>query len=249
MELLESKEVEEERHDSELGTIEYWKKHYENELTNFEENGDEGEVWFGRSAENRLIRFVTDKVPKNAKILDVGTGNASVLRKLRQKGYYRLTGIDYCEESILLSRKAARAEEAENSPKIDFKVADLIADKTDPELYRKFQVRLQQNIVQTSFQVILDKGTLDAILLAGDRTQRLNNYRRSITDFFELQEEQNDHFPRYFVIFSCNFTKDELRDMFECDDLKFDVDIPATNALMFGGKQGVTSTGVAFVHT
>lgn len=73
------------------------------------------------------------------------------------------------------------------------------------------------------FQVILDKGTLDAILLSGDRRQRLNNYRRSIMEFFELQEEQTDYSPRYFVIFSCNFTKDELRDMFEGDDLKFDI--------------------------
>lgn len=119
-----------------------WENHYSNELVNFDENGDEGEVWFGRSAENRMLRFVSDKVPKNAKILDVGTGNGSVLRKLRQKGFYNLTGIDYCGEAVELAKKLAKAEEAEASPKIEFKVADLIAEKTDPLLCRRFQVKL-----------------------------------------------------------------------------------------------------------
>ena len=119
-----------------------WETHYSNELSNFDENGDEGEVWFGRSAENRMLRFISDKVPKNSKILDLGTGNGSVLRKLRQKGYYNLTGVDYCPEAIELAKKAAEAEENESSPKIDFQVADIIADKSDPKLCRRFQVIL-----------------------------------------------------------------------------------------------------------
>ncbi|KAE9553656.1 hypothetical protein FO519_003104 [Halicephalobus sp. NKZ332] len=210
-----------------------WESHYANELVNFDENGDEGEVWFGRSAENRMLRFVSDKVPKNARIVDIGTGNGSVLRKLRQKGFYNLTGIDYCEEAVELARKLAKAEEAEASPKIEFRVADLIAEKTDPSLCRRFQV-------------VLDKGTWDAISLNGDRKERLENYRRSIMDMFELHEEEDDLATRYFIVFSCNFTKEELQELFEGDDLKFDSDIPATNALMFGGKQGVTSTGMVF---
>uniref|UniRef100_A0A914QDS8 Uncharacterized protein n=1 Tax=Panagrolaimus davidi TaxID=227884 RepID=A0A914QDS8_9BILA len=75
MEMLDIDNREEERHDSRLGTKEYWESHYSNELSNFDENGDEGEVW---SAENRMIRFISDKVSKNAKILDLGTGNGSV---------------------------------------------------------------------------------------------------------------------------------------------------------------------------
>uniref|UniRef100_A0AC35GTZ7 Protein-lysine N-methyltransferase n=1 Tax=Panagrolaimus sp. PS1159 TaxID=55785 RepID=A0AC35GTZ7_9BILA len=233
MEMLDIDNREEERHDSRLGTKEYWESHYSNELSNFDENGDEGEIWFGRSAENRMIRFVSDKVSKNAKILDLGTGNGSVLRRLCQKGYYNLTGVDYCKEAIELAQRAAEAEEDDNSPKIKFQVADLIADKTDPELCGKFQV-------------ILDKGTWDAISLAGDREARLKNYRRSIMDFFELNEEKSSQMSRYFIIFSCNYTKDELCDLFEGDDLKYEYEIPATNALVFGGKKGVTSTGIVF---
>ena len=82
--------------------------------------------------------------------------------------------------------------------------------------------------------------------MAGDRKMRLKNYRRSIMDYFELMEEKNDLVSRYFIIFSCNFTRDELCDLFEGDDLKFEYEIPATNALLFGGKKGVTSTGIVF---
>lgn len=87
-----------------------------------------------------MLRFISDKVPKNATIIDLGTGNGSILRKLRQKGYFKLTGVDYCQEAVELASKAAKAEESTVSPKIDFKVANLIADTSDPELCGKFQV-------------------------------------------------------------------------------------------------------------
>uniref|UniRef100_A0A7E4W6J5 Protein-lysine N-methyltransferase n=1 Tax=Panagrellus redivivus TaxID=6233 RepID=A0A7E4W6J5_PANRE len=236
IEMLDSVSLEEERVDSALGTKEYWENHYNNELTNFNENGDEGEVWFGKSAENRMLRYITDNVAKEAAILDLGTGNASVLRNLRLKGYTNLTGVDYCEAAVELSRKAARAEETVGSTKIEFAVADLIANETDPALKGRFQV-------------ILDKGTWDAISLAGDRNERLKNYRRSVMDFFEIREDCDDKAALYFIIFSCNFTQAELIDLFEGDDLAFECDIPATTVLVFGGKPGTTSTGAVFKKT
>uniref|UniRef100_A0A914C665 Methyltransferase domain-containing protein n=1 Tax=Acrobeloides nanus TaxID=290746 RepID=A0A914C665_9BILA len=178
-----NKDYEEEaaHHNSALGTKEYWDNHYDMELSNFEDTGDEGEIWFGKSAENRMLRFVCEKVTKNSAILDVGTGNGSVLRKLRQKGYMELTGIDYSEGAVELAKKTAEAEQKEHPtklPTINFHVADLLDIQTSPKLCHRYDI-------------ILDKGTWDAISLAGDRSARLQNYRRSIIDLFRKNEEMN----------------------------------------------------------
>ncbi|KAH7724721.1 Protein F29B9.1 [Aphelenchoides avenae] len=226
--------------DSALGTKEYWDRHYETELCNFEETGDEGEVWFGRSAENRMLRFLVDKVPRDAAIIDLGTGNGSVLRNLRLKGFTNLCGVDYCDKAVELARRTAETEKGPSDVTIEFKAADLIAEKTDPNLRGRFDV-------------VLDKGTWDAISLAGDRTTRLKNYRRTVVDLFRTREPgvgtEASAKLGLFVIFSCNFTKDELIDLFESSqdlDLKYEQEIPATSMLTFAGGTGVTSTGVVF---
>ncbi|EYB82676.1 hypothetical protein Y032_0353g3286, partial [Ancylostoma ceylanicum] len=87
-----------------------WDSRYEVELQNFEECGDEGEIWFGRSAEKRIIDFATSNIPTSANILDLGCGNGSVLRRLRSRGYSRLTGVDYCPAAIELARRASEDE-------------------------------------------------------------------------------------------------------------------------------------------
>lgn len=51
-------------------------------MENFDKNGDEGETWFGRSAENRIIKFLYENVDLKAKIADIGCGNGSLLKKL-----------------------------------------------------------------------------------------------------------------------------------------------------------------------
>ncbi|VDO47401.1 unnamed protein product [Onchocerca flexuosa] len=69
---------------SKLADKEYWIEHYERELRNFEEFGDEGEIWFGRVAENRLVNYVSgsEELSKSSKLIDFGCGNGSLLRTL-----------------------------------------------------------------------------------------------------------------------------------------------------------------------
>ena len=79
-----------------------WDQFYDTALANFEDTGDEGEViikflvsflkaafqiWFGRSAELRILKFVLERVPITARICDLGTGNGSLLRRLVNLGY------------------------------------------------------------------------------------------------------------------------------------------------------------------
>jgi hypothetical protein len=59
-----------------------WNNFYDDELRNFKDFGDEGMVWFGKVAENRMLKFMNGDVNKAACIIDLGCGNGSLLRKL-----------------------------------------------------------------------------------------------------------------------------------------------------------------------
>jgi hypothetical protein len=57
----------------------YWEECYKTELTNFEDHGDVGEVWFGEDAGLRMVKWLADHpdlVPPGASILDSGTGKS-----------------------------------------------------------------------------------------------------------------------------------------------------------------------------
>ncbi|XP_049710763.1 EEF1A lysine methyltransferase 2 isoform X3 [Elephas maximus indicus] len=68
---------------SALGTREHWDAVYQRELQTFQEYGDAGEIWFGEESMNRLIRWMEkQKIPLDASILDIGTGNGVFLVEL-----------------------------------------------------------------------------------------------------------------------------------------------------------------------
>ncbi|XP_069468144.1 EEF1A lysine methyltransferase 2 isoform X2 [Ambystoma mexicanum] len=68
---------------SRLGTKEHWDTAYRRELEAFLEYGDAGEVWFGEESVARLLRWLQkQKVPLDAAILDIGTGNGLLLVEL-----------------------------------------------------------------------------------------------------------------------------------------------------------------------
>lgn len=68
---------------SALGTREHWNAVYERELQTFQEYGDTGEIWFGEESMNRLIRWMQKhKIPLDASVLDIGTGNGVFLVEL-----------------------------------------------------------------------------------------------------------------------------------------------------------------------
>uniref|UniRef100_A0A8C2UT05 EEF1A lysine methyltransferase 2 n=1 Tax=Chinchilla lanigera TaxID=34839 RepID=A0A8C2UT05_CHILA len=68
---------------SALGTREHWNAVYERELQTFQEYGDTGEIWFGEESMTRLIRWMQKhKIPLDASVLDIGTGNGVFLVEL-----------------------------------------------------------------------------------------------------------------------------------------------------------------------
>ncbi|XP_038600211.1 EEF1A lysine methyltransferase 2 isoform X5 [Tachyglossus aculeatus] len=68
---------------SALGTRQHWDTTYERELQAFQEYGDTGEIWFGEESMTRLIRWLEkQRVPLDASVLDIGTGNGVFLVEL-----------------------------------------------------------------------------------------------------------------------------------------------------------------------
>ena len=66
-----------------LGTREHWDAVYKRELQTFQEYGDTGEIWFGEESMTRLIRWMQKhKIPLDASVLDIGTGNGVFLVEL-----------------------------------------------------------------------------------------------------------------------------------------------------------------------
>jgi len=102
-----------------------------------------------------------------------------------------------------------------------------------------------ENILQctitTRFNIILDKGTFDAIALNSDKshtTSYVNAIRKLITEDDGI-----------FVITSCNFTREELRKLFTTNGAFQYVKHVKYPTFKFGGKEGSTVATVAFRPT
>lgn len=123
------------------------------ELKNFEDHGDDGEVWFGKDVQKKTVEFLMNRFSPEDKIktLDVGTGNGALLFKLAKKGFPGLlVGIDYSDWSVALCKKIqeARAEDYERAKEIVFRFENAF-DLLDGGEY----------------DVIHDKGTFDVVVM------------------------------------------------------------------------------------
>lgn len=65
--------MDDELNSSELGTHTYWQQAYIKEISNFEENGDPGDVWFGEDSAYRVVNWLRRNVEdKNTAVIDLG---------------------------------------------------------------------------------------------------------------------------------------------------------------------------------
>ncbi|KAF7281300.1 hypothetical protein GWI33_004882 [Rhynchophorus ferrugineus] len=97
----------EELEPSELGTLEYWEKRYKQEIKNFTNHGDVGEIWFGEDIVDKVTVWIIKHIPKTARIIDVGCGNGHTLIELANEGYTNLVGVDYSERAVILAQSIA----------------------------------------------------------------------------------------------------------------------------------------------
>lgn len=54
---MESKE----EYESKLSKQEYWQSNFEQELMNFEDHGDDGEVWFGKDVQKKTVEYILNR--------------------------------------------------------------------------------------------------------------------------------------------------------------------------------------------
>ncbi|XP_055416801.1 EEF1A lysine methyltransferase 2 isoform X1 [Bubalus kerabau] len=174
---------------SALGTREHWDAVYKRELQTFQEYGDTGEIWFGEESMTRLIRWMQKhKIPLDASVLDIGTGNGVFLVELAKFGFSDVTGIDYSPSAIQLSGSIIEKEGLSN---IKLKVEDFLNPSTK----------------LSGFHICIDKGTFDAISLNPDNAiEKRKQYVESLSRVLKVKG--------FFLITSCNWTKEELLDEF-----------------------------------
>eukprot|EP00180_Rhodochaete_pulchella_P002635 Plantae.Rhodophyta-Rhodochaete_pulchella.ctg407.p2 GENE.Plantae.Rhodophyta-Rhodochaete_pulchella.ctg407~~Plantae.Rhodophyta-Rhodochaete_pulchella.ctg407.p2 ORF type:complete len:245 (-),score=20.90 Plantae.Rhodophyta-Rhodochaete_pulchella.ctg407:1316-1996(-) len=211
--------------ESELGTKEHWDRVYAEELQAFNECGDGGEDWFASHTGNgRLARFVqrlfTDRPGQDVRdqsVLDIGCGNGMFSSELAELGFGCVEGWDYSPPSIQLAGKNLEAGGSRCSSKVSFHVMDVFDGES--HCGRKFDV-------------VHDKGTFDAILL------------NPSSDLDRFVEVVHALCVKFWVITSCNNTRDELLQRFGSHfDFHSSLDHPV---LKFGGREGTPVCTIAF---
>ncbi|KAG5917937.1 hypothetical protein E4U53_004142 [Claviceps sorghi] len=251
---------------SELGTKEYWNALYTRELTNHaSDTTDIGTVWFDDSdAEAKMIAFLNRLAEESsrpagghgralsrhdASLLDLGCGNGSMLFSLREQGWSGpALGVDYSPQSVQLARQVGAAKSREKPDA----GAD---DKTPPVRFEEWDILMGpwETVLpgpERAWDVVLDKGTFDAVSLSGERTDAGGR-------ICEVYPERVLPLVReggLFLITSCNWTEDELTAWFAGrrgpDGGRF---VPAGRieyrTFSFGGVKGQTISTLCFRKT
>ncbi|KAJ7971259.1 Protein-lysine N-methyltransferase [Quillaja saponaria] len=251
-----------------LGLQSYWDAVYDNELANFHDHGNAGEVWFGIDVMEVVASWtkslcidisqghkpnhvddksgnteLDDKYLSSWRVLDIGTGNGLLLQELAKQGFSDLTGTDYSDGAINLAQSLADRDGFSN---IKFLVDNVLETKLEGQ-----------------FQLVMDKGTLDAIGLHPEAPVKRVLYWDSVLRLVAP--------AGILVITSCNSTKDEIvqevesfnltkihtsqehdtaKDEETCRDRPFRYlsHVRSYPTFMFGGTEGSRVATVAFLR-
>ncbi|KKY20980.1 putative s-adenosylmethionine-dependent methyltransferase [Phaeomoniella chlamydospora] len=209
--------------------------------------------WFSDvSAPEKILSYLTSETfplaPENwpadpqsplPSILDLGTGNGSLLFLLRTEGEFignRMCGIDYSDSSIELSKRLGK-EVGDGCEEIEFYRCDILKEEDwrkaewwpkSPDDTRALHQGGKDSI--TGWDIVLDKGTFDAISLSAEEIEieeeRDNNSpesldhssstipppqrRRRICELYPRAAARMLNPGGYLLITSCNWTEDEV---------------------------------------
>ncbi|KAB8343273.1 hypothetical protein FH972_022861 [Carpinus fangiana] len=219
-------------------------------INNAEDPEDEGTIWFDDSgAEEKMLQFLQDLDPlppragqcesvldcTNTRVLDLGTGNGHMLFAMQDAGWLsRMVGVDYSAKSVALARQIhrRRREDAQiDDTQIRFAQWDMLKGAPD-----------QSWADSADFDIVLDKGTFDAISLSDEPVDHAGRkgcevYPERVVDLVCQ--------GGYLLITSCNWTEEELRRWFEGEEFSHHATINYPS-FTFGGQKGQTVSSVCF---
>lgn len=126
---------------------------------------------FGEGSVEKMVNWTQENLPTTShpRILEIGSGNGTLLFALLEAGYTasHLSGIDYSPDAVKLARIVARSR---NSEQVTFHVCDFLSELPPPPPppcpAASFAPSGQLDAdVRESWDLLLDKGTYDAIAL------------------------------------------------------------------------------------
>lgn len=177
--------------------------------------------------------------------LDLGTGNGHMLFALRQEGWLgEMVGVDYSAKSVELCRRILERRRRDDSDDRDG-TERVTLDKMRFEEYDVLgqPVALPACMPSSGFDVVLDKGTFDAISLSAETDVE----GRRVSEGYPQRVESLVRAGGLAVVTSCNWTADEVRGWFERAGGRFKYrDEVRYPSFTFGGKSGSKVCSVCF---
>jgi SAM-dependent methyltransferase len=127
---------------------------------------------FGEDSVEKMVDWTLENVPitSHPRILEIGSGNGTLLFALHEAGYAasHLSGIDYSPDAVKLARMVAEARSQNSEQVTSFHVCDFISELPPPPSPPPASPAPSGQLdadVQGSWDLLLDKGTYDAIAL------------------------------------------------------------------------------------
>ncbi|KAL9637275.1 MAG: hypothetical protein Q9164_002288 [Protoblastenia rupestris] len=196
---------------SELGTKEYWDTTYSTELAQTPPDPDSSlSGWFSDvNASSKILKYLSSPAlgldKHSTTFLDLGTGNGEMLFSLREEGSFRgyMLGVDYSQQSVDLCRKWVGNKGLGAGGRrrgLEFEVWDIMSGEA--------LIGMSEG-----FDVVLDKGTFDAICLS-DETDA---WGRRLCEGYRERIEGLVREGGILLVTSCNWTEEELKGWFESE--------------------------------
>ncbi|KAL5366399.1 methyltransferase domain-containing protein [Aspergillus floccosus] len=244
-----------------------------------DDDDDPGTSWFSEhNAPDKVLHFLTDAsfplAPCNnpqppASVLDLGTGNGSMLALLRTRGGFtgRMVGVDYSARSVELARELQRgkmhsaynpdsddeqpegtAEQGGGGEEIRFEEWDILAG-TDALADDEQGNRLDWfPYAEGGFDIVLDKGTFDAVSLSEETVGQGQRVCERYPGIVRRLVRKGG----FVVVTSCNWTEEELVSWFTPGDQDQNEDKLVVHGRVeyprfrFGGMEGQGVCTVCF---